>query len=1058
MPSDSQTKFQELLEIEKGLETESKLITTFTKEYTSSSPQEWSSLLKSMGNIVYEKVVQVKDKFKEIAEAPSFIQKNYISIIVLVVTLFLVNYSFMIFFVFINLKIIISTFLSLIRFLFNYAFDFGTTIEFVIYDQLVSIIIKRMTHDCCINSTQDSRKEDGSNIVSKLKSLSMHMRKNNGSVDTMCSAIFALTKPFSSIMTTVQNKYDTIYVSLLSILYRVVSYFTSNKQEVIDMSKFENSNESNGIVADETQEKINMKELESSSEFQGTLPPVILRDRQQFYPEIRIRRQLYVQNCVSNSKMFTAKFFEQTILIIAALSVIVLVPGVSYVIGTATFLSKMFFISNLLSLLQNGKVLAYIGALQVFVALYLCCLYKKQPTVANTKLITRKFVKNKILRCSASTSKQKGLVERLMPLLHLKSTVFRNVVKYLPRVSKTLSDGHKNVTKVLKEGNIFQNIIHMFKFILNVIKKACNKKSIMNIYFLLKELTSSNAGKVSAIVGILTRQVVELIQDIVIYLISEFPRSRRQSAQQEEEGRCKETEEYKNSILGCVLFSYYERYKKSFMDESSSEAVDFSTYLKSTLDEIQQSFYLYDESDSELKVDTTIAREETLLYDEVEKEISLAKGEVIDQFCVYLQLTYLTYDKLDETLRLKMKSLEYFLDNVLSKKSVELFKQEIHIQSPTEDAFFEKAENLLSRWDDMENMSKNTFVRKMQQLLYNENVSLEGKGQGKGEGEGEFEETSVVSSVRLIRQRIWSCEAFKNVVYSIVDIFKETNEKKFSDPSPVVLMNTHPVKFLNGQYYVNLKFYYDNGTFSVVFSCDFSKVFHSKTNEVATDIVIVETNPIQNLKLLTKQQSLISTFFRPKEINVVSDNNDILLTVQTYKGEGIDFTKFGELSSESLPNQFIDFGDKSFKISLATIANPPSYGTSSDKVMLFFDESKLVNFFFVDRSTRYGLYHNDSLFGGTVSYLFHLNEKQFSKFSEDLDKIVDKSGSGTDIYRLFQGVIATVPDFKKNSSSGGRCHQSKKRPSKKLVSIIIPKTSSFPSKKRGKHFSSLPIP
>ena len=193
----SNSKFLKLLELEKNLENNSNQTSEKLKEYTfKKSKPVSSSFLASLGTSVHDKAVWLKDKIGLIANAREFIKNNYISLVILMVTIFLTSCSSLIFFVFSNLKSIISTFTQILQTILNYTLDFGTSIKNIIYDRLVSIIIQRLTHECCIRSSSATNK--GTNNIEKdLRNISRHNEKaNNGNLDTTCKAIFALSKPF----------------------------------------------------------------------------------------------------------------------------------------------------------------------------------------------------------------------------------------------------------------------------------------------------------------------------------------------------------------------------------------------------------------------------------------------------------------------------------------------------------------------------------------------------------------------------------------------------------------------------------------------------------------------------------------------------------------------------------------------------------------------------------------------------------------------------------------------------------------------------------------------
>ena len=132
------------------------------------------------------------------------------------------------------------------------------------------------------------------NIEKDLRNISRHNKKiNNGNLDITCKAIFALSKPFSTIMTTVKSSYEYIYTSLIEIFTKLMTYFSKKSVTVVEPEK----------------ENVSI-EIENS---ETSFPPTHLHGKQQFYPEINVRRQLYIQSCTGSSALITRKFMIQAV-------------------------------------------------------------------------------------------------------------------------------------------------------------------------------------------------------------------------------------------------------------------------------------------------------------------------------------------------------------------------------------------------------------------------------------------------------------------------------------------------------------------------------------------------------------------------------------------------------------------------------------------------------------------------------------------------------------------------------------------------------------------------
>ena len=1012
MIEESQT-FLQLLELEKVLENESRVFPNKLSEYTTkkrvSSPSFVSSLT-SFGIECTQKFIEgasdLQEKIGMIANAKEFIKNNYISLIILIVSIFLTSCSSLLFFVFSNLKTIISTFTLILKTVTG--FDFGTAIKAIIYDQLVTIIIRKMTQECCINSPNSTSSYDMKKLVSSLRNISRHTGKvNSGSVDTTCRAIFALTKPFSTVMSTMKSSYTYIYTTFISIFTKLMIYFSIKKvtnETIIDP----NSGESQSIDVNET--------------ISQTVP-LELTDTQQFYPEIHVRRQLYIKSCSGNDDLFSKKIVKNAVYTLAALYIlIVFVPGMSKVLSVAKFISKTFVVSNLVSLLQNKKILAYIAGLQVFVALYLCCIYKRQPTVVNTKLITRKFVKNRILRCSTSSSKT-GLMESMAPLINLKSLLLTKSMVYATK----LFSGVQKVREEFNKGNILVYIGSYIQIIVKLILKACDGKTIAIVFDLIKKLVTVKPENMASVQTMLTKKATELIQQVLSY----FSGSKVQPPDDESgdtKKNCRESLMYKNSILGCALFSYYETYKKNSLPPEEvtfdkNRQLSFES-AKLTLEEVRKSFTLYDD-DTKTKVTDTVGPDELLLYTEVEDELLKYSQEVvdIDNFCSYLQLTILTQDKLEEGLRMKVKSLDDFIDTVLKKQSFEFFG-EIKIdnsflgqENRPRETFYVLGEKLQSSLEKA-SQTGNVLVGQMYKLLYDEDVSASSSDEGNNYG-------------TLLRRRLWSCEAYENVVSKIINIFKTTDDTHFENDKGVTksytLEKVHKVTFATDEmYYVELKYYYKLTDSSVTFSCDFSKIFLSSTNVVA-EIVISGITPILKVSLYTKKPSGYAIFSSSSEPQIITDSNDIAFVIDNYQKSG--FT-LNELSFSKLKKEFKDHLQNSFFITVDNIKNPPTPPTpstpeSSTEIepswLLYFDSSKVVNYFVLDTDTRFGIYHNESFFSGTTSRLFFLSEDICKKF---IDNLENEERVGSTNYHKFQELMGSVNVFPNHSGSG---RQSRKR-------------------------------
>jgi hypothetical protein len=1010
--SSIQRQFQKLVEIEKELQHVSSQTSEKLNEYTTAKKNTsipFSSILASFGTTLQNKVSILQEKFGMIANAKEFIKNNYTSLIILVVTIFLASCSSLIFFVFSNLKNIINTFTQILKYTFNYTLDFGTSVKIIIYDKLVSIIIQRLTQECCINSSSSSSNADQevTNMVKVLRRISRHSEKvNTGNVDTTCKAIFALTKPFSTIMTTVKSSYEYIYTSFIDILMKLMSYLSKKNVTTVDPNDIETFK--NGSLPSETS------------------PPQELKNKQQFYPEIHIRRQLYLQSCQENNGRLRGKFIKKATYTLAALFILVMfVPGISKILMVAKFLSKTFLISNLISLLQNGKVLAYIAGLQVFVALYLCCIYKRQPTIANTKLITQKLVRNKILRCSP-TSSGKGFMESMAPLINFKNVLLRKSLVY----ASNIYTGRKNMQNE-DYGNILLYLKTKFHSVVKEIQKVCSEENIVYIFTLIHQL--SVATDPYSILRVLTKKIEKLI----------FYFSGTSSVDKDPSTTCKEKIEYKRSILGCVLFSYFETYKHlsetekhPSMEKNRKLGLDA---IKNTLEEIKESFTLYDETDA-TKVTDTISEKEIQLCDEVEKEVttffSEERKEDLDRFCNHLQLDVLLHDKLDEALRSKKKSLENFVEIVLQKYSVELFQETSAIQEPS-DRFYELGETILSSWgESAESSSKNVLVKEMNQLLYEERVQEE-------------------NATELFTRRLMSCEAYEKVVFAVVDIFKHADDSKFSNNDVLkkfTVENTKKVLFAKGRFYVELKYYYISTSASVTYSCDFSKVYHTNDATQSLEKVIVDTTPFQ-LTLHTKQpsNSLVSSILKATtatttttyEPQVVPEKH-IVFTLAKYQQQEISLAL---LSFETLQEEFRAYLKNPFVITLKNIRDPPTPQQYNTSWLTSFDSSKLANYFLLDPVTRFGIYHNEAFFSGSTSKLFYFDEKTFEHFRENsLDR--SESVVGANNYHNFQDIIQEVDEFQ---VSGGSARRRRKHTKRRLGRTV------YKSSKRDRHSSLLPI-
>jgi hypothetical protein len=572
--------------------------------------------------------------------------------------------------------------------------------------------------------------------------------------------------------------------------------------------------------------------------------------------------------------------------------------------------------------------------------------------------------------------------------------------------------------------NDFQSL---FKYIVNTMMKVCDQKNISDVFTLLHQLVNSEQLKEVSI----TRTLTEKIQALIEQILSFFSGNGNKREPDTDKGVCKESSEYEDSILGCALFSYYETYKMKMVENSflEKDARDFSfEAVKTTLEEIKESFTVYDAKDSE-KVTDRITSNELLLYNEIGKKVSKVEEQTIDQFCNYLQLTVLLHDKLDEALRLKMKSLQDFVEIVLQKYSVDLFNESYSnvqgLEGTDNATFYQLGGSILSLWEQLDT-KENLLVENMNRLLYNEKERLL---------EEERKEL-----VRPFRERLLSCEAYEKVVCSMVEIFKLAKSINNDGPQGVLVEKTKNVLFSNNKLYVKLKYHYDSTSKSVTFSCDFSKVYTEDTqDDKLSNTVITILAPIK-ITLHTEARGISSIFSKTIPV-LVQDEKDIAFVIANYQQKGINYTLFSS-SISKLQGEFKEYLQESFFVSLKNIENPPLPQNYNDSLMTFFDESNNVNYFVIDPVTRFGLYYNKVFYSflGT-SYVFYLSKETFEKFVKTLNK--EENLLSTDNYHKFQALLADIKELKPQYEGG-----SLKKPFKRRRLL---------SRKRGKHSSLLPI-